>query len=55
MHGRDETFIQNSGRENLKRINDSEDLGIGVSGKIILKWILGKYGGSRGLDAPGSE
>jgi hypothetical protein len=34
---------------NLKRRDISEDLG--VYGKIILNWILGKWGGGRGLNA----
>jgi hypothetical protein len=38
--------------ENLQGRDHSEDLG--VDGKIILKWNLGKYGGRGGLDASGS-
>jgi hypothetical protein len=38
--------------ENLKGRNYLEDLG--VDRKIILEWILGKWGGKSGLDASGS-
>jgi len=40
MGGRDEKFIQILWLENLKERDDLEDLGI--DGKIILEWILGK-------------
>jgi hypothetical protein len=43
MHGRDEKFIQNVGQKNLKERDHSEDLG--VDEKMILEWILEKYGG----------
>jgi hypothetical protein len=36
----------------LKGIDHSEDLG--VEEKLILEWILWKYGGKGGLDACGS-
>jgi hypothetical protein len=43
-HGRDEKFIQSAGWKNL---NGREHFGdLGVDGKIILKWILGKQGGN---------
>jgi hypothetical protein len=38
--------------ENLKGRYHSEDPG--VDGRIILKWILGKYGEKVGLDSSGS-
>jgi hypothetical protein len=38
--------------EILKGRDHSEDLGI--DGKIILEWILGKHGGKCGMDASGS-
>jgi len=40
MHGRDEKCIRNFGQKNLKGRDNMEDLG--VDGKIILQWILGK-------------
>jgi hypothetical protein len=40
-HGRDEKYIKHFGwLENLKGRENSKDLGI--CGKIILEWILGK-------------
>jgi hypothetical protein len=39
--------------ENLKGRDHSEDLGI--DGKIILEWILGKQGKECGLDTSDSE
>jgi hypothetical protein len=42
-HRRDEKCVQNFGRKKLKGRDHSEDLG--VDGRIILEWILGKYGG----------
>jgi hypothetical protein len=39
---RDEKYIQNSGRKNLKIRDHSVDLG--VDGNIISEWILGKQG-----------
>jgi len=38
--------------ERLKGRDYAEDLG--VDGKIILEWILGKYGRRCGLDSSGS-
>jgi hypothetical protein len=46
-HRRDEKCVQNpKGREH------SED--IGIDGRIVLEWILGKRVGKCGLDASGS-
>jgi len=39
-HGRDEKSLQNFWLENPKGRDLSEDIGIG--GKIILEWMLGK-------------
>jgi hypothetical protein len=39
-YGRNEKFVQDFGRKNLKVKDHSEDLD--VDGKIILEWILGK-------------
>jgi ribosomal protein S26 len=43
MHSRDEKSIKNFGWKSLKGTDHSED--VGVDGKIISEWILGKLSG----------